>query len=597
MRQAARRSKIQTASVPAPVGGLNARDSIANMAPTDAIVMDNWVPGTTSVSLRLGYTAHATGFASPVYTVATYNAATTHKIFAGSGTSVYDATAAGAVGAAVMTGFSNVKFQHANFGNVAGQYLYLVNGADKARLYNGTTWFTLGDGVGQTISSITHSTTTATLTTAAPHGLVTGNQATVAGAIPVEYNVTLAAITVTGANTFTYVMASAPASNATTVGTYTYGPAITSADVVVTSIDTALFKDVQIYAERVWFVEKNSFRVWYLGVKAISGPASPIDLSSLFRLGGSLQGMVVWTVTSELSSTSYAGFLTSEGEMAIYAGTNPDSADAFVLAGTFRVGKPIGQRFYERVGSDTVLITEDGIVPMSRAAFTNRANQSDAVSYKIMNLINTDIQTNKGQFGWDVLLYPLGNKIICNAPHSMSDGTVQYVMNTITNQWCRYTGLPAYCWSLAQDNPYFGSDTAIFKAESGTDDNGAGIAADLMPAFSYFRSPGTQKIFTAVRPIITANGNFNPAIGLSTDFKNALPTSSPTLSQGGDSAWDTSPWDISSWSDFPRITTDWQWVGGVGFSASVRMKSLTKFMAVELQSFDYAWERSSGGLF
>ena len=73
--------------------------------------------------------------------------------------------------------------------------------------------------IGQNITSITFITTTATLTTNSPHGLSTNDYVTIAGASPAQYNGTYS-ITVTGASTFTYVMASTPATNATSVGTY-----------------------------------------------------------------------------------------------------------------------------------------------------------------------------------------------------------------------------------------------------------------------------------------------------------------------------------------------------------------------------------------
>jgi hypothetical protein len=75
---------------------------------------------------------------------------------------------------------------------------------------------------GATISTISHVTTVATLTTATAHGLVTGDFITVSGATPVAYNGTFQ-ITVNTATEFTYVMATDPAANATVVGTYVYG--------------------------------------------------------------------------------------------------------------------------------------------------------------------------------------------------------------------------------------------------------------------------------------------------------------------------------------------------------------------------------------
>ena len=75
---------------------------------------------------------------------------------------------------------------------------------------------------GQTISSITRVTTTATLTTAANHNLTTGTFVTVSGATPSAYNGTFS-ITVTGNTTFTYTMLTDPAGSATVVGSYLVG--------------------------------------------------------------------------------------------------------------------------------------------------------------------------------------------------------------------------------------------------------------------------------------------------------------------------------------------------------------------------------------
>lgn len=85
------------------------------------------------------------------------------------------------------------------------------------------------------VSSITYVSTTATLTTSSAHGLSTGNSVTVYGALPAVYNGTYT-ITVTGANTFTYTVASAPTSDATTPG-WVIGPGAAVANFTGTQDD------------------------------------------------------------------------------------------------------------------------------------------------------------------------------------------------------------------------------------------------------------------------------------------------------------------------------------------------------------------------
>lgn len=74
--------------------------------------------------------------------------------------------------------------------------------------------------VGPTISSITSVTTTATVTTATAHNLITGDLITMSDCYPLEYNVKSVAVTVTGANTFTYTITSVSSVAASTLGWY-----------------------------------------------------------------------------------------------------------------------------------------------------------------------------------------------------------------------------------------------------------------------------------------------------------------------------------------------------------------------------------------
>ena len=74
-------------SLPAPIGGWNARDSIANMDPTDAVTMINMFPTVSSISMRGGYKKFATGLDGKVQTLMTYNAGNNTKMFAATSTS------------------------------------------------------------------------------------------------------------------------------------------------------------------------------------------------------------------------------------------------------------------------------------------------------------------------------------------------------------------------------------------------------------------------------------------------------------------------------------------------------------------------------
>ena len=137
----AKRAVSQPVSLPAPVGGWNARDSLASMGPQDAVVLQNWFPATTECAVRGGYTKHATGITGQVETLMAYSGATTDELFAIANDKIYDVTSAGPVGAAVVsTGITSAKWGYCNIATSGGNFLSLANGVDAPLLYDGSTW-------------------------------------------------------------------------------------------------------------------------------------------------------------------------------------------------------------------------------------------------------------------------------------------------------------------------------------------------------------------------------------------------------------------------------------------------------------------------
>lgn len=140
MKAATRREVAVPVSLPAPVGGWNARDNIAAMPPTDAVILTNFIPTPTACVQRMGFTKWATGFSTEVNTVMALDTVTTTKLLAACGANIYDISVAGAIGAAVQAGLTSDKWQHVTFTNSSGNYLYMVNGLDAPRYWDGTTW-------------------------------------------------------------------------------------------------------------------------------------------------------------------------------------------------------------------------------------------------------------------------------------------------------------------------------------------------------------------------------------------------------------------------------------------------------------------------
>ena len=137
--------KKQTASstsVPAPVKGLNAKDSLADMDQDWAVELENMFPNLTTVDLRGGYISHSTGNGTgAVETLVEYAGPSTRKLLCAAGGVIYDASASGG-STAIATGKSSNRWQTTMFGTSGGSFLFMVNGADAPIYYNGSAFVT-----------------------------------------------------------------------------------------------------------------------------------------------------------------------------------------------------------------------------------------------------------------------------------------------------------------------------------------------------------------------------------------------------------------------------------------------------------------------
>ena len=572
-----------TASLPAPIGGWNARDSLAAMPQTDAVNLTNFWPTPTDVELRKGWTVYSTGISGTVNTMMTYASPTGQQLFAVAGGTIYNCTTKGAA-TAVYSGLTSDKLQWVSFSNIGGYYIVACNGADPVIAYDGTNWFKIANvSTGQTISSITHVGTIATLTTASAHGLVTGNRVVITGATPNDYNGSFI-ITVTGATTFTYTMLTTPASNATVVGTYV--------PIGISGVDPTTLININLFQNRLYFTQENTLRCWYLPVNSLGGVAQVLDFGGIARNGSFLQAMGTWTIDGGQGSNDKAVFVTKNGEVIVYQGGDPSDSTTWSLVGVWQFGEVFARKCFFKFGSDLLLLMKEGLVPLSAALQSDRLNPRVFLTDKIYYEINREIAEYADNFGWQITYFADETMLLINIPSG--DGIQQYVMNTITDAWAQFTNISTTCFTLFNDQLYFGGAGYVGKFWDGNSDNGTNIYGNAQQAYSYFNTPGQNKRFTLIRPIIQSdNGVPTVLCNISTDFNTQPPVGqlsfNPALLNVGN--WDSAKWDAQNWGGGYVTTKDWQGVTGIGFSASVNMNVLSQGIDFHWVSTDYVFNK------
>ena len=502
-------AKFRATSIPAPVGGLNDRDSIADMPPTDAVVLENWWPYPSYVGVRKGSTPHVTGFASPVETLVEYLPNNgTSTLFAAAGTAIYDVTLAGALGAPVQSGLTNARWQDVQITTPGGSFLYLFNGADAPRLWNGTTW-----------------------------------------------------TAVTGVST----------------------PAITG--VTTTSlIHGCVFKN------RLFLVARDSTLLYYLPPLSIGGAVATVDLGSVFRKGGSIMAAYPWTIDAGDGSDDHLAVISTNGEVAVYSGTDPSSAAAWQLVGVFNLGKPLGRRCGTKFGGDLIINTTEGVYPLGRGLLSSTIDRSVALTDKIQNSVSNDANSYFGNFGWQLCLYSDATMLVLNVP--AQGGSYQYAQNIITGAWCKFNGWQANCWVAAFGGLYYGGSNTVWRAWTGNIDNTTPIQADCLPAFNYFGAKAFNKYFTMVRPYILTSGNPSILYSLNTDYLLQDAQGSLNFTPPTGMVWGSMVWGSMVWGGGLTSVTAWNTVGAVANSAAIRLKVQNNGSEVRFNNCDYVYQPS-----
>ncbi len=514
-RQVSRARQSVTRSQPAPVRGWNTRDGIADMDPGFAVQLDNWFPMTAEIKMRKGSAEHVTGIddgVDPVQveTLATYKPQSgDQELFAWADDSLYDVSAGGAVGAAVVTSLTSSRWQYTNFSTSGGQFLIAVNGADELLLYDGSTW--------SSIDALSTPAITNVLTTALVH--------------------------------------------------------------------------VFVFKERVWYIQEDTLTLWYAAVGAFAGALTAFQIRSVAKDGGYLVAGGSWTRDTGTGPDDFLVLVTSEGEVVVYSGINP--ASDFALIGVFKTGKPIGRRCLLKFAGDLMIVTTDGVIPMSRLVSRERKEQGVAVTEIIQGSMAEAVASYRANFGWELFLYAEASMLLLNVP--VDTEQQQFVMNSYTKAWCRFLKWPANCFAEMDGELYFGMLGEVRKAWTGTTDAGDNIVAETVFNFTYFGDRTNIKETTLHRPVMRYDTSpVSIKVGIDPDFNVQPPTSDiVSISETG-SVWDGSDWDEAFWGGEATVRSDWRSATAIGYALAFHCTVESNASEwVSISSVDIAYMRGS----
>jgi hypothetical protein len=349
------------------------------------------------------------------------------------------------------------------------------------------------------------------------------------------------------------------------------------AEPAITGITASDIINVNGHKNRLWFVLKDSTKAAYLATGAVAGAATTFELGGLFTRGGYLVAMATWTRDGGAGTDDLGVFISSRGQAAVYAGTDPSSASTWELIGVYDVGPPIGYRCFTKVGAELMLLNLDGVLPLSKGLVLDRAAQSQVtITLNINNAINEYARLYKDNFGWELVPYAKGTMAILNVPVQEGVNQIQPVMNTITGAWCKFTGLNANTWAVFKDGLYFGgNDGIVYQADTGAIDVETPIDAIGQSAYNYYDMKGRLKQWKLIQPLLTTDSDNRPAIGISTDYRDNATLGTPSSTASVSALYDVAVYDTDVYAVEGRTVADWTSIAGVGQCAAIHFRART----------------------
>lgn len=339
----------------------------------------------------------------------------------------------------------------------------------------------------------------------------------------------------------------------------------------ITGVDPSTLIDVVGHKARLWFLQRETLKAWYLPPLAIAGEASGLDLGPIAKRGGYLQAMSGWSVDAGDGADDYLVFVTSEGECIVYAGTDPNSDATWSHVGTYQIDRPLGHRCLVKFGADLMILTTGGVISVS--ALRSSASRWAAVSELVRDGFQSNAMLHPDFNGWELLHYPKRGWLIANVPKG-NGGFEQFLYNSLIpppDGWCQITGQNANCWGFLNGDLFFGGQGVVYKADTGETDAGESIVGRAQWAWSRFGIP-SRKRFTLARPHMRSDVKPEMQLEMRTDYDISPPGSVPTLSPNfSGSDWDLADWDVSAWASDADVYSQWVSISGLGHAGGLRL--------------------------
>ena len=329
---------------------------------------------------------------------------------------------------------------------------------------------------------------------------------------------------------------------------------------------TANVNFVVLHKQRMWLVEENSSKAWYLPVGSASGQAEEFFFAPKFKHGGNLVGLYNWSVDGGDGADDILVAVSRAGDVLPYKGADPSSADTWALIGTYFIGEvPRGPSIATQQGGELFILSIFGVTSMNdMLKGVNTQDRVDtpgssSIARRIAERVRQRMLLSIDEYGWDIQLIPCQGGAVIKTPDVNNWEHLQYTYNITSAGWGFWRDVPMNCLESFDGKLVFGTaDNRVCLLDVFTDNvkltppetgpNGVPIKFSILTTYQGLNEPALVKRAALVRPDFVAGSE--PAYTVSArydyDLNEAfLKAISPDTTQA---TWDVALWDNAIWA-------------------------------------------------
>jgi hypothetical protein len=369
-----------------------------------------------------------------------------------------------------------------------------------------------------------------------------------------------------------------------TTATYTIGagPATVATNTLI---------QVAAHQRRLWLLPEDSHTAYYMAVDVVAGPVTAFPIGGYLTRGGHLVAMGTWTIDGGAGPDDYLAFVSSKGQVVVYAGTDPNDATKWRLVGVYDLPEPLGYRCLLKFGGDLLISTRGGVFPLTQIIQGREITSDLTLSDNISPLLSAAAFTHGGKRGWQ-LEHLLDEKLlVLNIPTAEESTSYQYVMNTTTKGWAKFTGWNGMCLERHKNSLYLGMTDKVAKVWTGVQDFGGVITGLARSHFDYFGDRGRLKDCKGILPIIKTIGSVAIGVALDTDYDLDTTFGGASFTPVQADVWDTAEWDSGMWASSFNVLHELLSPAAYPFHcAALRLRVISGDATVAWSATDFIYE-------